>query len=502
MILTVAGLGRLAGAVYRPPEVIVPHSVPEQPGPVALHVTAVFWVPETAARNCSVPSTATTVVTGVTLITSGTMIVTVADADFVLSATEVAVNVTCAGLGTASGAVYRPVCEIVPHAAPEQPAPFRLHVTAVSDVPFTDAVNCCWVPVATCVAPGETLTVIVGKMVTTALLDLVESAFEVAVTVTCAGVGTAAGAVYRPVDEIVPQVAPEQPVPAKLQVTAVFVVPVTVAVNCRVFRTTSCTVVGETCTTTGGRIVTVTDDDLVISAFAVAVTVTCAGFGTAAGAVNRPLAEMAPQVAPEQPTPLRLHVTAVFVVPVTVAVNCCVFPATTCAVVGETLTATGGRMVTDADAVFVLSAAEVATTVTSAGLGTVPGAVYKPLAEIVPQPAPEQPAPCRLHVTAVFVVLVTVAVNCCVFPATTFAVVGEILTITGRRTVTVADADLVVSATEVAVTVTCGGLGTAPGAVYRPLAEIAPQVAPEQPVPLNFHVTLVSDVPSTVAVNC
>jgi hypothetical protein len=33
------------------------------------------------------------------------MMVTAADADFVLSAAEVAVNVTCAGLGTELGAV-------------------------------------------------------------------------------------------------------------------------------------------------------------------------------------------------------------------------------------------------------------------------------------------------------------------------------------------------------------------------------------------------------------
>jgi len=38
--------------------------------------------------------------------------------------------------------------------------------------------------------------------------------------------------------------------------------------------------------------------------------------------------------------------------------------------------------------------------------------------------------------------------------------------------------------------------------VLVPLAEIAPQVAPEQPLPLTFQVTLVLDVPSTVAVNC
>ena len=57
-----------------------------------------------------------------------------------------------------------------------------------------------------------------------------------------------------------------------------------------------------------------------------------------------------PQVFPEQPAPLRLHVTVVFVVLITLAVNCRVLPATTCAVVGEMLTATGGRMVTVADA--------------------------------------------------------------------------------------------------------------------------------------------------------
>jgi hypothetical protein len=39
------------------------------------------------------------------------------------------------------------------------------------------------------------------------------------VTVTAAGSGTDAGAVYFPVASIVPQLAPEQPVPATLQVT-------------------------------------------------------------------------------------------------------------------------------------------------------------------------------------------------------------------------------------------------------------------------------------------
>jgi hypothetical protein len=83
----------------------------------------------------------------------------------------------------------------------------------------------------------------------------------------------------------------------------------------------------------------------------------------------------------------------------------------------------------------------------------------------VPQVAPEQPVPFKLHVTAVFVVFFTVAVNCCVFPVTSSAVAGEMLTATGGRMVTVADAVLLVSATEVAVTITCAGLGKVPGAV-------------------------------------
>jgi hypothetical protein len=49
----------------------------------------------------------------------------------------------------------------------------------------------------------------------------------------------------------------------------------------------------------------------------------------------------------------------------------------------------------------------------------------------------------------------TVAVNCCVPPAPTDVVVGEMVTelTTGAVTVTVADADFVVSAALVAVTV-------------------------------------------------
>ena len=68
--------------------------------------------------------------------------------------------------------------------------------------------------------------------------------------------------------------------------------------------------------------------------------------------------------------------------------------------------------------------------------------------------------------------------------------------------VTEAVADFVASATEVAVTDTWGGLGTADGAVYSPLAVMVPQAAPVQPLPMMLHDTLAFVVPVTVAVNC
>jgi hypothetical protein len=69
------------------------------------------------------------------------------------------------------------------------------------------------------------------------------------------------------------------------------------------------------------------------------------------------------------------------------------------------------------DPLAVVSATEVATIVTVAGFGAVVGAVYVPVVDVaetmVPQgfPEPVQAVPLRLHVTAVVLVLLTVAVN-------------------------------------------------------------------------------------------
>ncbi len=98
--------------------------------------------------------------------------------------------------------------------------------------------------------------------------------------------------------------------------------------------------------------------------------------------------------------------------------------------------------VTADEADLVLSAALVAVTVYGPA---VLGAVYRPLEEMVP--------PLVDQLTAVFVVPLTVAVNCCVAPLSRDAVAGEMEIETGAFTVTAAEADLVVSAVLVAVIV-------------------------------------------------
>jgi hypothetical protein len=69
------------------------------------------------------------------------------------------------------------------------------------------------------------------------------------------------------------------------------------------------------------------------------------------------------------------QVTAVLVVPVTVAVNCCCWEAFRVAVAGDTETPTVGCKVITADADFVESAALVTVTVTLCWVVTVDGAV-------------------------------------------------------------------------------------------------------------------------------
>jgi hypothetical protein len=71
------------------------------------------------------------------------------------------------------------------------------------------------------------------------------------------------------------------------------------------------------------------------------------------------------------------------------------------------------------------------------GIGVELGAEYSPVVVITPQELPRQPRPDTLQVTAVFVLPVTWAVNCCCFePGATETEVGDTVTETA------ADADV------------------------------------------------------------
>lgn len=142
---------------------------------------------------------------------------------------------------------------------------------------------------------------------------------------------------------MLPHVVLWQPVPARVQVTPPFAVPSTEALNCCVILTATFVLDGFTLTLICPDTVTVAEADLELSATLVAVTFTVAGEGGTAGAeytAESPLDDREPQAAPLQPEPLKLQFTLVFELPVTVALNCCVAPLTTLALVGESETAT------------------------------------------------------------------------------------------------------------------------------------------------------------------
>jgi len=150
-----------------------------------------------------------------------------------------------------------------------------------------------------------------------------------------------------------------------------------------------------------------------------------------------------PQVAPLQPAPESAQVTPAFALSfATVAVNACVSPTVTLAVVSESVNAQRRRArvtVTVAVPFFVPSAIEVAVTVTVATRHARRRGVShrRPRRAACHRSAPHgrrvQPAPDTPQVTPLLVLsLATVAVNACVSPACTDAVPGATVTpITG-----------------------------------------------------------------------
>jgi hypothetical protein len=164
--------------------------------------------------------------------------------------------------------------------------------------------------------------------------------------------------------------------------------------------------------------------------------------------------------------------------------------------------AVAGAMVTCAVPVRVESAEETALMVTVAGEGTVAGAMYMPIAEIVPTVEFPPLTPLTRQVTAVFVEFATVAVKACEpVPAVTVDVPGATETDIAGTMVTCAEPDLFMSAAATAVTVTVAGDGRVVGAVYTPEVEIMPTVELPPVTPLTCQVTAVLVVFVTVAVN-
>jgi hypothetical protein len=93
-------------------------------------------------------------------------------------------------------------------------------------------------------------------------------------------------------------------------------------------------------------ILTVALADLLVSALLVALTVTFDGEGTIFGALYSPPVLTVPNVEFPPVTPFTFHVTEVFVVLVTLAVNCLVAVTRTLALVGEMVTAIGSAFTT------------------------------------------------------------------------------------------------------------------------------------------------------------
>jgi hypothetical protein len=283
--------------------------------------------------------------------------VTVAEADFDLSALLVAVTVMVAA---EAPAVKRPAGETEPPDADQ--------VTDLSaTLPCTAAVNCCVASVRIFAVVGEMETpVTVGALTAMdADADFVLSARLVAVTVTFPAV---AGAVRRPPAEIVP--ADVDHVMPLLET-----VPETLAENCCVAPVAMLAVVGEMVTefTTGAAMVTTAFAVFVGSARLVTVIVAVPGVDAA---VKTPAEVIVPELVDQE---MDLFVT----VPCTVALNCSVPPVATFAVVGEIVTEVtlGAATAMVAVADFVVSAALVAVTVT---VLAVAGAVRRPLELIVP----------------------------------------------------------------------------------------------------------------------
>ena len=118
---------------------------------------------------------------------------------------------------------------MVPTTASPPLFPFTAHLTVWFETPATAAVNC-WVPPrGTEAVEGEMVTDAEEVTFTAAEAFLVLSATDTATTLTTAGLGTAAGAIYIPFPSIVPKVGFPPGMLLTCHVTRVSVLPKTLA---------------------------------------------------------------------------------------------------------------------------------------------------------------------------------------------------------------------------------------------------------------------------------
>src|SRR5947209_8511430 len=177
-----------------------------------------------------------------------------------------------------------------------------VQVTAVLPAFETVALNWRVCPANIAAVEGVTVTVTGGVKVMVAVAAFVASAWLRAVTVTVCCAVMLAGAVYIPVELMLPL-----PAGAIDHVTATLAVFVTVAMNCWVPPFESVAVVGATVTAMGGERVSVMLALCVASAWLVAVSVAVCCVAMVAGARYAVL--MDPPVLDSDPAPARLQVT-------------------------------------------------------------------------------------------------------------------------------------------------------------------------------------------------
>lgn len=115
--------------------------------------------------------------------------------------------------------------------------------------------------------------------------DLVGLESSVAVTATIGGLGAVAGAVYNPLELMLPQADPLQPLPDMLQMKTGLELPVSAAVNCNCAPGFTWAEGGDTLTEAATTSVTFAEAEAEGSAVAVALTVIPGDVGNAAGAV-------------------------------------------------------------------------------------------------------------------------------------------------------------------------------------------------------------------------